>query len=89
MLLIASGVVSLTRSAAINTLESSTNPDAFFHVSGEVLIDNCLCADRFHRHDYVRDISAFHLRRLEHGDRAVVLLDDELDALPNSIQHGM
>src|SRR5271157_553088 len=63
--------------------------DPLFHISSKVLVDDRVRAAGFHGCDHLGDLAPANRRRLDHSYGPVILLHDDLDALPDFGQHGM
>ena len=63
--------------------------DRLFHISSEAFIDNRVRAAGFHGGDHFGDLAPANRRRLDHSHRPVILLHDDLNALPDPSQHGV
>ncbi len=62
---------------------------SFFHIAGRRLVFEGMRSAGFEGGNHSRDFAASHPRRLDHGDRTMILFDHDLHAFLDSVQYGM
>ncbi len=92
--------MSFFRSAATSTLETSINPttagstvddapNAFFYILSKVFVENSIRAVVLQGFDNLGDFPTPDHRSLDHSDWTAILLNHDLDTLPDLLQHSV